>query len=186
MAWLQYGMRRLAPTGLAIFILPPASLFQGGRAGEIRRGLIEAGCVQAVVSLPPSLYPTTSIPVTLWVVGRPRQHAADLLLIDASQLGYKSRSRTGLSATDIAAIDDCYRTWRTRKQLFSTRGLRAVAVPIQHPGRQRRGPRTARWIQEPPEDPQQYLNRITTAVTTAGGECRVHASGLPSQHAHRS
>lgn len=165
LAWLQYGISRLAPTGLAFFILPPASLFQRGRAGEIRRGLIEAGCVQAVVSLPPSLYPTTSIPVTLWVVGRPRQHtAADLLLIDASQLGYRSRSRTDLSATDIAAIDDCYRAWRTRKQLFTTREVRAVAVPISTLVAKDAVLEPARWIQEPPEDPQQYLNRITAAV----------------------
>jgi hypothetical protein len=183
MAWLQYGISRLVPTGLAIFILPPASLFQGGRAGEIRRGLIEAGCVQAVVSLPPSLYPTTSIPVTLWVVGRPRRHAADVLLIDASQLGYRSRSRMDLSATDIAAIDDCYRTWRTRKQLFTTPGLRAVAVPISTLVAKDAVLEPARWIQEPPEDPQQYLNRITTAVNdlqTASAAFTRAAPSLPS------
>ena len=183
LAWLQYGISRLAPTGLAIFILPPASLFQGGRAGEIRRRLIEAGCVQAVVSLPPSLYPTTSIPVTLWVVGRPRQHAADLLLIDASQLGYPSRSRTDLSATDIAAIDDCYRTWRTRKQLSTTRGLRAVAVPISTLAAKDAVLEPAHWIQEPPEDPQQYLNRITAAINdlqTASAAVTRAAPSLPS------
>jgi hypothetical protein len=171
MAWLQYGISRLQPTGLAMFILPPASLFQGGRAGEVRRGLIEAGCVQAVVSLPPSLYPTTSIPVALWVVGRPRQHPADLLLIDASQLGYRRRNRTELSAADIATIDDCYRTWCTRKQLFTTRELRAVAVPISALVADDAVLDPSRWIQEPPEDPQQYLNRITAAVSdlqTAG------------------
>ena len=165
MAWLQYGISKLAPTGLAIFVLPPASLFQGGRAGEIRRGLLEAGCVQAVVSLPPSLYPTTSIPVALWVVGRPRRDAAaDLLLIDASQLGYQNRSRTDLSAADIAAIDDCYRTWRTRKQLFTTPGLRAVAVPVSTLVAKDAVLEPTRWIQEPVEDPQHYLNRIAAAV----------------------
>ena len=183
MSWLQYGISRLAPTGLAIFILPPGSLFQEGRAGEIRRRLIEAGCVQAVVSLPPSLYPNTSIPVTLWMVGRPRQHAAaDLLLIDASQLGSRSRSRsrTDLSATDIAAIDDCYRTWRTRKQLFTTGGLRAVAVPISTLVAKDAVLEPARWIQEPPEDPQQNLNRITAAVNDLQTASAAFTRAVPS------
>jgi len=60
MAWLQDGISRLRPRGIAMFVLGNRAAFRGGAEGEIRRRLIESHCIRAVVALPPALYPTTS------------------------------------------------------------------------------------------------------------------------------
>ena len=51
----------------------PGAVFRGGAEGEIRRRLLESGCIRAVVALPPALYPMTTIATSLWIVSKPRQ-----------------------------------------------------------------------------------------------------------------
>jgi predicted DNA-binding transcriptional regulator AlpA len=176
-AWLQYGISKLAPAGLAMLILPHGPLFRGGVEGEIRRRLIGAHCVRAVVALPPALYPTTGIPVALWIVGRPeKREGGGVLLVDASQLGYRQRSRTELSDADIDAITNCVRAWQARGELATCGGVRAAAVPVSTllDGDGMLVP--ARWIEDPAKDPAQCLERVVVAeqdlhaAATAFGE----------------
>jgi hypothetical protein len=70
MAWLQDGISRLGPSGIAMFVLGNGAAFRGGTEGEIRSRLIESRCIRAVMALPSALYPTTSIPVSLWIVSK--------------------------------------------------------------------------------------------------------------------
>ena len=173
LAWLQVGISKLRPDGLAMFILPLGSLFRGGAEGEIRRYLIEAHCVHAVIALPSGLYPTTSIPVALWIVGRPGQRDDEgVLLVDASHLGSRGQSRTELSDADIAAIDSCYRIWRQRGEVPGRGAVRATTVPV---GALLQGGAVlnpAQWIKDPSDDPEQLLDRLIAAKSTldaAGG-----------------
>ena len=169
MAWLQSGIFSLKPGGVAMLAFPYGSLWRGGSEGAIRRALIESNCVHAIIALPPAMYSTTSIPVALWVVGRPGEHHRDdVLLIDASQLGYRNRNRTELSAGDIAAVDDCFRAWQTRGEVSAAEGVRATAVHIQTliDGDSVLNP--ARWIQDPDEEPAQLLKRVKSASSDLG------------------
>jgi hypothetical protein len=184
MAWLQSGICSLKPGGVAMFVLPYGSLWRGGSEGAIRRRLIESNCIQAIIALPPAMYPTTSIPVVLWVVCRPgEQRQDDILLVDASQLGYRSRNRTELTAADIGAIDDCFRAWQTNGEVSASRGVRATAVHIQTLIEGDSVLNPARWILDPDEEPSQLLKRAQSAranLEAASASFALAAFTIPS------
>ena len=164
LAWLQVGISKLKPDGLAMFILPLGSLFRGGAEGDIRRLLIEAHCVHAVIALPSGLYPTTSIQVALWIVGRPGERDDEgVLLVDASHLGSRGQSRTELSDADIAAIDSCFRTWRQRGEVPGHGAVRATTVPVSALLEGGGVLNPAQWITDPADDPEQLLDRLIAA-----------------------
>jgi N-6 DNA Methylase len=164
LAWLQVGISKLRLDGLAMFILPFGSLFRGGAEGDIRRFLIEANCVHAVIALPSGLYPTTSIQVALWIVGRPGERDnEDVLLVDASHLGSRGQGRTELSDADIAAIDSCYRTWRARGEPRTSGVVRAATVPVSALLEGGAILNPAQWIKDPADDPEQLLGRLVVA-----------------------
>ena len=165
MAWLQDGIARLRPGGRAIYVFPAGPLFRGGVERDIRCRLIEAHAIQAIVALPPSLYPSTSLQVALWVVGRPGERDdGQVLLVDASQLGVRQRSRTELRGEDIAAIESCFRAWQAYEKLPSTDGFQAAVVSAETLLESDGTLNPARWVHEAAHNPQRRLERIDNAL----------------------
>lgn len=94
-AWIQHAIAHLADDGVAYVVTSGGPLFRGGRDGEIRRGIVADGCVQAIYQLPAKLLQHTSIPVVVWVLGRPG--AADMIrFVNAESFGASRRGRTEL------------------------------------------------------------------------------------------
>lgn len=124
-AWILHFLYHLAPRGYAAFVLANGALSNVNRSEEvvIRKALVEAGVVDCIVSLPTKLFANTSIPVSLWFVGRDRsasdKHRArvgETLFIDARKLGRLiSRRQRELDAADIARIADTYHSFRNLK-----------------------------------------------------------------------
>lgn len=77
--------------GRVVVIVPHGVLFRGSSEGRIRQTLIEENLLDAVIGLPPNLFPSTSIPVAVLVFDRGREgggahaHRRDVLFIDASR-----------------------------------------------------------------------------------------------------
>ncbi len=106
-AWIQHFIHHLAPPngrggGVAGFVMANGSLSSNtGGEGEIRRKIVEADLVDAIVALPPQLFYTTGIPVCLWFLSRdktgknlphkaphrPNGRKGETLFIDARKLG---------------------------------------------------------------------------------------------------
>lgn len=85
-AWIQDAIAHLSDTGRAYVITPQGSLFKKGTEEVIRSGLIRAGCIETVVALPGKMLPHTSIPLALWVLRRPTNHAEEkITFFDASE-----------------------------------------------------------------------------------------------------
>jgi hypothetical protein len=165
LAWVQVGISKLRPNGLAMIILPFGSLSRGGTEGEIRRRLIEAKCVHAVITLPSGLYPTTSTQVALWIMRRPGQRDDEgVLLLDASRLGTRVQGRTELTDADIAAIESCFRTWRQRGEMPSHGALRATTVPVSALLERGGVLNPGHWIKDQADDPEQLLTRVNIAA----------------------
>jgi type I restriction-modification system DNA methylase subunit len=160
LVWLQHGISRLRSDGLAMLIFPTGPLFRGGAEGEIRRRLIEARCLHAVITLPRELYPTTGIQVALWIVGRPAQAKEDVLLVDASKAGYRHRSRTELTDADITAIDGCFRAWLKNREPVDSCTVKATTVPIKDLLAEDSVLDPAHWIEDPVESPSARLKRV--------------------------
>jgi len=169
MAWLRDGISRLRPGGTAMFVLGSSAAYRGGADGDIRRRLLEARAVRAVVALPSALYPTAPVPVSLWVVTKPGQDPGattgdgTVLLADASSLGKRrGKNRTELTGPDVAAITTCYREWEAGHQVTAVAGVRAVAVPVRDLLAAGGDLSPARWTAEQ-ADPAQLLLRIQAA-----------------------
>jgi type I restriction enzyme M protein len=139
-AWVQHIIHKLAPTGLAGFVLANGSMSsnQSGE-GEIRRNIIEADLVDGMVALPGQLFYSTQIPACLWFLARNksgispaparsagaggrrpgggRDRRGQVLFIDARKLGRMvDRTHRELTDEEIARIANTYHAWRGEKE----------------------------------------------------------------------
>jgi len=123
-AWVQDFVYHLSPKGVAGFVLAKGSL-TSKTSGEdiIRKNLVEAGLLDAIVNLPTKLFLNTQIPACLWFVSNKRHgfngdrnRAGQILFIDARNLGHLINRRTReFSDEDIAKIANIYHEWRKEK-----------------------------------------------------------------------
>jgi type I restriction enzyme M protein len=139
-AWIQHFIHHLAAPngrggGVAGFVMANGSLSSNtGGEGEIRKRIVEADLVDAIVALPAQLFYTTGIPVCLWFLTRDktgknlkhggRDRTSETLFIDARKLGtMQTRTLRVLTdgdwqlgdlppQSDIGRISYAYRKWR--------------------------------------------------------------------------
>ena len=116
-AWLQHMIHHLNPAGgVAGTVLANGSLStQSGGEGDIRKNMIEDDVVECIVSMPNSLFYTTGIPVSLWILrkGKSGNTQGKILFIDARNLGHMIDRRVReLSEEDIQKIAGVYHNWR--------------------------------------------------------------------------
>ncbi|WP_294162846.1 class I SAM-dependent DNA methyltransferase [uncultured Clostridium sp.] len=120
-AWLEHIVYHLAPNGVAGVVLANGALSSNtSNEGVIRKNLVDAKLVDAIVALPDKLFYSTGIPVSLWILNRNkidnpkfRQRADEILFIDARKLGNMvDRRHRELSEGDIKKIADTYHNYR--------------------------------------------------------------------------
>jgi len=125
-AWVQHFIHHLAPTGIAGFVLANGSMSsQQSGEGEIRKAIVEADLVDAIVALPGQLFYGTAIAACLWFLardklgkptrggGKLRDRRGEVLFIDARKSGeLVTRVHRELTNEDIAKIARAYHAWR--------------------------------------------------------------------------
>lgn len=127
LAWIQHIAAHLAPGGLASVILANGSLTAQGAERDIRRALVEAGVVEAVVALPDRLFLTTPIPACVWVLSRPSRPRDHVLFVDARARGRReTRALTVLDEHDVSAISEVVAAHREGAQVDIPGFARAV------------------------------------------------------------
>lgn len=116
-AWIQHCLFHLADGGRAVLVLPNGVLLESGRSGRMRQRIVKAGLLDAVISLPPGLFPATGLAgsILIFAKGRPTEHGkpASTLMIDLSQTSDDYGTRTRVlpdSAIDSAVRQ--YSEWR--------------------------------------------------------------------------
>lgn len=112
-AFLLHDLFHIKPDGIMTIVLPHGVLFRGGEEGTIRKKLIEANHIDAIIGLPPSIFFGTGIPTVVIVLKQVRQNT-DVLIIDASKGFIKDGKNNKLRASDIKRIAD---TIRDRKPI---------------------------------------------------------------------
>ncbi|MEL1249090.1 type I restriction-modification system subunit M [Aurantiacibacter gilvus] len=111
-AFVQHMLHHLDENGTMAVILPHGVLFRGGAEGHIRRYLIEEkNWLDAVIGLPANIFYGTSIPTCILVFKKCREHAEDVLFVDASGEDYfeKRKNQNFLRDEDIDRIVLTYR-----------------------------------------------------------------------------
>ncbi|WP_417851097.1 type I restriction-modification system subunit M [Thalassoglobus sp.] len=122
-AWVQHMVHKLAPSGIAGFVLANGSMSSNTSGeGEIRKQLIEKDLVDCMIALPGQLFYTTQIPVCLWFLarnkknGKFRDRRKHTLFIDARKLGtLVDRTHRELSEEEITRVANTYHAWRGEK-----------------------------------------------------------------------
>ncbi|MFE0021477.1 N-6 DNA methylase [Amycolatopsis sp. NPDC059021] len=114
-AWLQLAVLALKPGGRGGVLMPNGTLFSRGANADIRRAMVDNGVVEGIVGLPAGLFAATGIPVSLWLLRRPKlgeSSPSEILIIDASGLGATSaRAQRVLRESDSAKIVRQYQSW---------------------------------------------------------------------------
>ena len=88
-AWIQHMIHHLAPNGKIGLVLANGALSsQTSGEGEIRKNIIEADLIEGIVALPPQLFYSVTIPVTLWFISKNKKQKGKTLFIDARKMGH--------------------------------------------------------------------------------------------------
>ena len=112
--WAQHLVFHLAEDGIGVITAPVGSLSRAGRDARVRRGIVEADVLDAVIELPPGLIPGTNVALALLVFARGRRNRAGrVLFVDARQLGLVRRGRANeLTLENVERVVDLMTAWR--------------------------------------------------------------------------
>ena len=110
-AFILHMITSANETGQVGVIVPHGVLFRGSSEGLIRRKLIEANLLDAVIGLPANLFFGTSIPAAILIFRKNRERN-DFLFIDASRDFEPGKRQNHLRDADIDRIAATYQAFR--------------------------------------------------------------------------
>ena len=128
-AWIQHMIHHLAPNGKIGLVLANGALStQTSGEGEIRKRIIEDDLIEGIVALPPQLFYSVTIPVTLWFISKNKKQKGKTVFIDARKMGYMvDRKHRDFTDDDIKKIADTFTSFQNGK-LEDAKGFCAVAT----------------------------------------------------------
>jgi type I restriction enzyme M protein len=126
--WVLHMVSKLSTNGIAGFLLANGALSGSGTEYEIRRKLIENDLVEAIAIFPRSLFYTTDISVTLWILNKNkkarvleqngnmrkfRNREKEVLFMDLRQWGIPFEKKyVQFSEENIRDITRTYQNWQ--------------------------------------------------------------------------
>ena len=126
--WILHIVSKLSQNGVAGFLLANGALSDDGIELKIRQQLIENNLVEAIIILPRSLFYTTDISVTLWILNRNkkarvaeqngrlkryRNREKEILFMDLRQMGSPYEKKyIELTDEDRAKVTAVYHNWQ--------------------------------------------------------------------------
>lgn len=129
--WILHMVSKLSENGVAGFILANGALSGDGTEKAIRKTLVENGLVEAVIILPRSMFYTTDISVTLWIINknkmqrtvekgsefrRYRDRKDEVLFMDLREIGVPFEKKfIEFSKDNIKEITSTFHNWQTEK-----------------------------------------------------------------------
>lgn len=109
-AWVMhmyYSMKE--ETGRMAVVLPHGVLFRSGAEGKIRKKLLEAGAVEAVIGLAGNLFYGTGIPACILVLRKKSKKASPVLFINAEEIFTKGRAQNTMTTEQADSIYSIYK-----------------------------------------------------------------------------
>ena len=126
--WLLNTLSKLNQNGVGVVLLANGALSAGGEEYRIRKALIENDVVEAIVILPRSMFYTTDISVTAWILNRNkhtrtenrpsgevryRERSDEILFMDLRQMGHPYEKKyIEFTQEDRDVIVDRFKSWR--------------------------------------------------------------------------
>lgn len=107
-AFISHMIATLKPeTGRMAVVVSLGALFRGAVEKQIRERLLEENLIDAVIALPPKLFPHTGIEVAIMVM-RTNKTDDHVLFIDASRSYQHGKIQNSLRETDLDLIEETY------------------------------------------------------------------------------
>jgi type I restriction enzyme M protein len=131
--WVQHMVRSLADTGRMAVVLDTGAVSRGSgstgtnRERDIRKALVEADLVEAVVLLPENLFYNTPSPGIVMLFNRATPHPGEILLINASKQFEKGRPKNFLADEHTEAVATALDSWEDRDGLSAVVSLDEAA-----------------------------------------------------------
>ena len=110
-AWVEHMVKSMAAkTGRLAVVLPQGALFRGGAEQRIRKHLLEADLVEAVIGLAPNLFYGTGLAACVIVLRqqKPAERQGRVLVVDASSLFKRGRNQNTLEEVHRRRIEELY------------------------------------------------------------------------------
>lgn len=128
-AWIQHMIHHLAPNGKIGLVLANGALSsQSCGEGEIRQKIIEDDLIEGIISLPPKLFYSVQIPVTLWFISQNKKQKGKTVFIDARKMGHMvDRKHRDFSEEDIQKLADTFEAFQNGT-LEDEKGFCSVAT----------------------------------------------------------
>lgn len=124
-AYLSHAIASLADGGRLVAVVPAGILFRSARTEKkIRANIINKDRVEAVIALPPRVFPATAVPFAVLVIaaGKAAERQGRTVFIDATGLFLAGRGRNIFRDKDTARVLDAYTSFKT------VEGFSAVAT----------------------------------------------------------
>ena len=113
-AWLQHMIHHLNENGRMGMVLANGSLSsQASGEGDIRKNIVEDDLVEGIIAMPPQLFYSTGIPVSLWIIDRKKKQPGMTLFVDAREMGTMvTRKLREFTAEDIQKVAESFNEFR--------------------------------------------------------------------------
>jgi len=121
--WIQHMYASLKDSGRMAVVLDTGAVSRGSgnqgsnRERDIRKALVEADQVEAVVLLPENMFYNTTAPGIVLILNKSKRRKGELLLINASKLFVKGRPKNELAPEHIERIAQVYHAWKAEREL---------------------------------------------------------------------
>ncbi len=128
-AWLQHMIYHLSAKGKLGMVLANGSLSsQTAGEGKIREEIIKKDLVDCIVAMPPQLFYSTQIPVSLWFINKRKKQPGKTLFMDARNMGKMvTRALRELTGEDIKKLADTHKAFEAGT-LEEEKGFSAIAT----------------------------------------------------------
>jgi len=105
--FVQHMIASLKPDGRMATIMPHGVLFRGSSEKTIRKGIVDANIIEAIISLPPALFYGTGIPACVIVINKSKPDVVrdKILFINADAEYAEGKVQNILRPEDIEKID---------------------------------------------------------------------------------
>tara|TARA_R110000868_G_scaffold395447_1_gene667121 strand:- start:6706 stop:8274 length:1569 start_codon:yes stop_codon:yes gene_type:complete len=128
--WILTMVSKLSENGVAGFLLSNGALSGGGEEYKIRKKLLENGIIEAIAIFPGSMFYTTDISVTLWIINKNklehtktigdvsrnyRNRKDEILFMDLRHVGIPFEKKyIQFSPEQIEEIAETYHNWQQK------------------------------------------------------------------------
>lgn len=129
LAFVQHMVASMGSKGRMAVVVPHGVLFRGGKEAQIRKGLIEADLVEAVVGLGANLFYGTGIPAAILLLNRAKtvKRRKKVLIINGDKQVVDGKNQNALSDENVKTLAKAVKNFADQDLLSQVVTLEDIA-----------------------------------------------------------